>query len=229
MYIWIYVCIHIHINRYVCVYIYWCTVYAYTHTQVHTQTHTRTHTKKHAHTLAQTLTHTHKHSHTRTHRRERELAGISPQSWRSARHPIHNVSLGSIPYVTWLVHIWGMVHLYEWPQSWRSARRCIQIVSHGSISCATCFAEICNMAHLNEWPHSWRSARRCAYEIEIWHTGWRGLIGCLKLQVIFRKRATNCRVLLQKMTYEDKTSYDSTPLCTLRCDNSAATHTNEPC
>ena len=44
-------------------------------------------------------------------------------------------------------------------------------------------------------------------------TGLRRLIGCLKLQVIFRKRATNCRALLQKMTYEDKASYGSSPLC----------------
>jgi len=33
------------------------------------------------------------------------------------------------------------------------------------------------------------------------------------LQVIFRKRATNYRALLRKMTYEDKASYDSTPPC----------------
>jgi len=31
-------------------------------------------------------------------------------------------------------------------------------------------------------------------------TGWRRLIGCLKLQVIFRKRATNFRVLLHTHT-----------------------------
>ena len=36
-------------------------------------------------------------------------------------------------------------------------------------------------------------------------------IGCLKLQVIFRKRATEYRALLRKMTYEDKASYNSTP------------------
>ena len=42
-------------------------------------------------------------------------------------------------------------------------------------------------------------------------TGWQRLIGCLKLQVIFRKRATNYRALLWEMTYEDKASYDSTP------------------
>ena len=36
------------------------------------------------------------------------------------------------------------------------------------------------------------------------------LIGCLKLQVIFRKRATNYRALLRKMTCEDKAPYDTT-------------------
>ena len=41
-------------------------------------------------------------------------------------------------------------------------------------------------------------------------TEWRRRIGCLKLQVIFRKRATNYRALLWKMTYKDKASYDFT-------------------
>jgi len=47
--------------------------------------------------------------------------------------------------------------------------------------------------------------------------GWRRLRGCLELQVILRKRATNCSALLRKMTYEDKASYDSTPPCRLTC------------
>ena len=34
-------------------------------------------------------------------------------------------------------------------------------------------------------------------------TGWRRISGCLKLPVIFRKRATNYRALLRKMTYKD--------------------------
>jgi len=45
------------------------------------------------------------------------------------------------------------------------------------------------------------------------NTGWRRFIGCLNLQVIFCKRATNNRALLRKMTHEDKASYDSTPPC----------------
>jgi len=44
-------------------------------------------------------------------------------------------------------------------------------------------------------------------------TGWQRCIGCLKLQVIFRKRATNYRVRLRKMTYKDQASYDSTQPC----------------
>ena len=46
----------------------------------------------------------------------------------------------------------------------------------------------------------------------IYHTGWRRPIGCLKLLVIYRKRATNHRVLLRRMTCKDKASYGSWPL-----------------
>ena len=42
-------------------------------------------------------------------------------------------------------------------------------------------------------------------------TGWRSLIGSPKLQVIFHKRVTKYRSLLQKMTYKDKRSYESSP------------------
>jgi hypothetical protein len=49
----------------------------------------------------------------------------------------------------------------------------------------------------------------------IWSIGWRRPIGCLKLQVIFRKRATNYRALLRKMTCKDKASYESSPLSIL--------------
>jgi len=45
-------------------------------------------------------------------------------------------------------------------------------------------------------------------------TGWRRLIGCRQLQVIFRKRATNYMALVQKMTYKDKASFASSPPCT---------------
>ena len=44
-------------------------------------------------------------------------------------------------------------------------------------------------------------------------TGWRRFIGSLKFQIIFHKRATKYRSLLQKMTYKDKGSYESSPPC----------------
>ena len=44
-------------------------------------------------------------------------------------------------------------------------------------------------------------------------TGRRRCIGCLRLQVSFRKRATNYRALLQKTTYKDKASYGASPPC----------------
>ena len=43
--------------------------------------------------------------------------------------------------------------------------------------------------------------------------GWRRPIECLKVQVIFRKRTTNCRALLRKMTCKDKASYGPSPPC----------------
>ena len=46
-------------------------------------------------------------------------------------------------------------------------------------------------------------------------TGWRRCIGCLKLQISFRKRASIYGALLRKMTYKDKVSYDATPPCTV--------------
>ena len=44
-------------------------------------------------------------------------------------------------------------------------------------------------------------------------TGWPRCVGCLNLQVSFRKRATNCRSLFRKMTYKDKAFYGSSPPC----------------
>jgi len=38
-------------------------------------------------------------------------------------------------------------------------------------------------------------------------TGWRNPTGCFKLYVSFRKRATNYKTLLRKMTYKYKASY----------------------
>jgi len=44
-------------------------------------------------------------------------------------------------------------------------------------------------------------------------TGWRRPIGCLKLQIIFRKRATNYRALSWKISCKDEASHGSSPPC----------------
>jgi len=48
------------------------------------------------------------------------------------------------------------------------------------------------------------------------HSGWRRCIGCLKLQVSFRKRATIYRALLRNETCKDKASYASSPPCIIQ-------------
>jgi len=48
-------------------------------------------------------------------------------------------------------------------------------------------------------------------------TGWRRYIGCLKLQVSFRKRATNYRAFLREIICEDKASHVSLPPCSHVC------------
>jgi len=62
-----------------------------------------------------------------------------------------------------------------------------------------------SLAYIAVWVTNWLSRMSI---------GWRRIIRCLKLQVIFRKRATNYRALLRKTIYEDKTPYASSPPCT---------------
>jgi len=56
------------------------------------------------------------------------------------------------------------------------------------------------------------------------YKGWRRPIGCLKLQVIFCKRATNYRALLWKMTCKDKASYGSSPPCNVLAPRPPQSH-----
>ena len=59
----------------------------------------------------------------------------------------------------------------------------------------------------SEYSHFWWSVPASA------STGWRRLIGSPKLQIIFQKRATKYKLLLRKLTYKDKGSYESSPPC----------------
>jgi len=48
---------------------------------------------------------------------------------------------------------------------------------------------------------------------DMMYKGWQKCTGCRRSQVMFRKRATNHRALVRKMTYRDKASYVSSKLC----------------
>ena len=89
--------------------------------------------------------------------------------------------------VTQLIHMCDMTHSYIWRDS------CV---------CATWLIFTSEQAYDLAWTPSKTG------------TGWRRLIRGLNLEVIFRKRATNYRALLRKMTNEDQASYDSMPPCT---------------
>jgi len=68
------------------------------------------------------------------------------------------------------------------------------------------------LLHINSGL-SWVLCHCTGFAGLVWGTEWRRPIGCLELQVICRKRATNYRALWRKMTYQDKASYGSSPPC----------------
>jgi len=80
-----------------------------------------------------------------------------------------------------------------------------------------------SMSHIthvsNRVTHMWTQAH--IKESRRKHAGWRRLIGSLKLQIIFHKRAIKYRSLLRKMTCKDKGSYESLPPC-----NNESCHTH---
>jgi len=65
------------------------------------------------------------------------------------------------------------------------------------------------------WIIAWFWVYICETNVWFGDTGWRRPIRCLKLQVIYRKRATNYRALLRKMTCKNKASYGFWPPCSI--------------
>ena len=95
--------------------------------------------------------------------------------------------------MTWLIHMCDMCHMmcdmthsYAW---------------HDLFICVTCLNYMWDTTH--SYMHVTHMSAGFMSHIHKRHvthpnTGWRRLIGCLQLQVIFRKRATNYRNLLRK-------------------------------
>ena len=82
----------------------------------------------------------------------------------------------------------------------------------------------CHVSHMNTSRHvtwyTYEQVMSCVTQIiPTLCTRWRRLIGSPKLQIIFHKRATKYRSLLWKMTYKDKGSYESSPLCMSKSTN----------
>jgi len=82
--------------------------------------------------------------------------------------------------------------------------------THNNMLPSTSLYESC---HTCECVTSHIKKSRYTCECVASRTGWRRCRGCLELQVSFRKRVPNLRVLLQKITYNDKAAYDATPPC----------------
>jgi len=131
-----------------------------------------------------------------------------------------------------LMYLWDMTHSYARHDTLQCVAVSCSVLQYVAVCCSVlqCVAVCCSVFTILIHTHDttrcgaqkafWMYDRvifwqwRClAADIHMGHTGWWRLIGCLKLQVIFRKRATNYRALLWKTTYEDKASYDSTPPC----------------
>jgi len=89
--------------------------------------------------------------------------------------------------------------------------------------CVTWFMDICAVANLSQsTPTTFVWSLFVRVRVMNWNWNWNNHIyidiyavanhkGCLKLQVIFRQRATNYKALLRKMTHKDKASYGSSP------------------
>jgi len=81
---------------------------------------------------------------------------------------------------------------------------------HDAFICVPSLIDVFDMTHsyLCDMMHFYVRHDSC--------TGWRRPIECFKLQVIFCKRATDYRDLLQKMTCKDKALNGSSPPCSSR-------------
>ena len=83
----------------------------------------------------------------------------------------------------WLIDICCITHSYVW---------------HDSFICVAWLIHMCDMAliHVCDMTDSNMRMRHDSFMCETWRTGWRRPIECLKLHVIFCRRATRKRALI---------------------------------
>ena len=115
---------------------------------------------------------------------------------------------------------WVMAHMNESWHIWMSHGKYQWVMPDINESCHISMTHVTYqwiMSHINESCH--KSMSHITYVLADTTSKknlfigrrWRRPTGCHKLQVIFRKRATTCRALLQKMTYKDTASYGRKP------------------
>ena len=66
---------------------------------------------------------------------------------------------------------------------------------------------------LNEYSFDRLHVHMQKGDMTLERTEWHKCVGCLELQISFRKRNTNYRALLRKITYKDQAFYGSLPNC----------------
>jgi len=125
--------------------------------------------------------------------------------------------------VTWLIFtkwrdilLTKLIDMCDVTQSyvWHDSCLCVW---HDSLICVRWIIDMCDVTHSYVGHDSSARATSLMFTC-VTYTGWRRLIGSPKLQIIFHKRATKYRSLLQKMTYKDKGSYESSPPCIHMCN-----------
>jgi len=96
---------------------------------------------------------------------------------------------------------------------------CCNVLQPVAVCCSVYLASILILLHFQStrlclfWNFSKNKTALQVFPPSKLGTGWQRPLRCLKLQVGFRKRATNYRALLREMTHTDKASYGSLPLC----------------
>ena len=104
------------------------------------------------------------------------------------------------------------IHIYFYTVVPLTAFHCKYVHSHLAMFVAVFILQMHN-SNMHLFLHTIQICI-CFYNGSILQSkGWQRRRGCLKVQVIFRKRATNWRALFRKMTYGDKASYGSSPPC----------------
>jgi len=149
-------------------------------------------------------------------------------------HFIHNFYICTRVYNVWCVthifmyvFVYVYIHVYVYIYIYICIYVCMythmhSYSTHSKRYCCKwrgCLSWIRSLIHVLNHSHTYTYTQRQTQMLILWHmerecTGWRRLIGSPKLQIIFHKRATKYRSLLQKMTYQDKGSYESSPPCT---------------